>query len=392
VGVCNAHSMPHDVGPLVPADETLTHQIIDTFATVAQSDPSWTEKVWAVAHARDGSLQVVFGIGKYTNRGVFDGAGGVARGTDQWTVRGSRRLSSDPGGTSVGPLHYEVVQPLNAVRCVLEPTAHAAIAFDVTWRGSHPVSMEQEWPDRSPDGYRVSHDVLRYHQVGTASGWVEVDGERTTIDSADWISVRDHSWGLRPGVGLPIPGLPRGQRQERYLMTWFPMLMERADGSTYSLFVFFEHKAGAGFESTRSQAEEQWDGGSRRFASVSQDLHFTDANRRMTGGTLTLHGSDGGVRPLHIQPVSDTGFHLGTGGYFGWKGRVLGQWAGDLVVDGEHVSGVDTPAVAREVHQLRDLLVRVEDPVGGGTGLGNLETMAIGAFPELGLTAEASFL
>jgi hypothetical protein len=50
--------------PLVPADETLTHQIADTFATVAQSDPSWTEKVWAIAHARDGSLQVVFGLGK----------------------------------------------------------------------------------------------------------------------------------------------------------------------------------------------------------------------------------------------------------------------------------------------------------------------------------------
>ena len=63
----------------------------------------WTEKVWAIAHARDGSLQVVFGIGKYTNRRVFDGAGGVARGTEQWTVRGSRRLAADPGGNVGGP-------------------------------------------------------------------------------------------------------------------------------------------------------------------------------------------------------------------------------------------------------------------------------------------------
>jgi hypothetical protein len=44
------------------------------------------------------------------------------------------------------------------------------------------------------------------------------------------------------------------------------------------------------------------------------------------------------------------------------------------------------------LHQLRDLLVRVEDPVGGGTGLGNAETFALGAFPERGLTAENSFL
>ena len=44
------------LGPLVPADETLHHQITDTFATVAQSDRSWTEKVCAMAALRDGSI------------------------------------------------------------------------------------------------------------------------------------------------------------------------------------------------------------------------------------------------------------------------------------------------------------------------------------------------
>ena len=74
--------------------------MISTFGAVAHSDLSCTEKVWVIAHARDGSLQVVFGIGKYINRGVLDGSGGVSRGTEQWTVRGSRRLSADPGSLS----------------------------------------------------------------------------------------------------------------------------------------------------------------------------------------------------------------------------------------------------------------------------------------------------
>jgi hypothetical protein len=65
-------------GDLVPEDELLTHQIVDTFATVSQSDPSWTEKIWTIAHARDNSLQLVLGVGKYTNRGVFDGAAACA--------------------------------------------------------------------------------------------------------------------------------------------------------------------------------------------------------------------------------------------------------------------------------------------------------------------------
>ena len=65
---------------------------------------------------------------------------------------------------------------------------------------------------------------------------------------------------------------------------------------------------------------------------------------------------------------------------------------GDLRVEGYHVTDCDTAENARKLHQLRDLLVRVEDPVGGGSGLGNAETFALGEFPERGLTAEKSFL
>ena len=46
-------------------------------------------------------------------------------------------------------------------------------------RGDFAAALEDPWPDRSPDGYRVTHNVLRYHQIGVASGWVDVEGERT---------------------------------------------------------------------------------------------------------------------------------------------------------------------------------------------------------------------
>ena len=59
--------MTNPLGPLGPADERFDHQIPDTFATVATSDPSWTEKVCAMAAKRDGSLQLGFGMGKYLN-------------------------------------------------------------------------------------------------------------------------------------------------------------------------------------------------------------------------------------------------------------------------------------------------------------------------------------
>jgi len=85
--------MANPLGPLGAADERFDHQIADTFATVGVSDPSWTEKVCAMAARRDGSLQLGFGMGKYTNRNVLDGYAGMSRGAEQITVRGSRRLS-----------------------------------------------------------------------------------------------------------------------------------------------------------------------------------------------------------------------------------------------------------------------------------------------------------
>src|SRR3954447_1691542 len=101
--------MASEDGPIVAADEAFTHQIVETHARVAQADRSWTEKVCAMAGARDGSLSLGFGLGKYTNRNVLDGYAGVSRGVEQWTVRASRRLSDDPDRTGSGPLHYDVL-------------------------------------------------------------------------------------------------------------------------------------------------------------------------------------------------------------------------------------------------------------------------------------------
>jgi len=49
-----------DIGALRRADEGLNHQIADTFATVAESDHAWTEKIWGSLARIDGTLQVDF--------------------------------------------------------------------------------------------------------------------------------------------------------------------------------------------------------------------------------------------------------------------------------------------------------------------------------------------
>ena len=61
-------------------------------------------------------------------------------------------------------------------------------------------------------------------------------------------------------------------------------------------------------------------------------------------------------------------------------------------MDGEYFADCSDPAVARRVHQHRDCVIRVEDPVGGGVGIGNLQSIVMGPDDAMGLTADASFL
>ena len=383
------------LGPLVAADETLHHQITDTFATVGQSDRSWTEKVCAMAAPADGSVQLAFGLGRYPNRGVVDGYAGVSRGTEQWTVRASRRLASDVEGTTVGPIRYEVVEPLRVVRFSLEPNDVQPISFSWTFTGAVPPALEQREQHRSRDGLRLDADIVRYHHIGTAEGWLELDGTRYELDGDTAVSTRDHSWGVRYMVGAPVadvedPARPPGVST---VVIWSPLLCRRPDGNRYGIHLYYQRHGFGGWQRLELQGGiEHADGRREPFAALVVEPEVRDDNRRLTAARLRATMADGSDRPLTVTALGDTGFHLGAGLYFGFDGHWHGQWRGDLHVDGEHVADCADPATARRLHQMRDNLVRVEDPVGGGTGVGNMQTIFAGPHPDLGLTEEASFL
>jgi hypothetical protein len=383
------------LGPLVAADETLHHQITDTFATVGQSDRSWTEKVCAMAAPADGSVQLAFGLGRYPNRGVLDGYAGVSRGSEQWTVRASRRLASDLEGTAVGPIRYEVIEPLRVVRFSLEPNDVQPISFCWTFTGALPPALEQREQHRSRDGLRLDADIVRYHHIGTAEGWLQLDGIRYDVDGDTAVSTRDHSWGVRYMVGAPVadvegPARPPGVST---IVIWSPILCRRPDGSRYGIHLYYQRHGFGGWQRVELQGGiEHPDGRREPFAALVVEPEVRDDNRRLTAATLRATMADGSDRPLTVTALGDTGFHLGAGLYFGFDGHWHGQWRGDLHVDGEHVADCADPAVARRLHQMRDNLVRVEDPVGNGTGVGNMQTIFAGPHRDLGLTEEASFL
>jgi hypothetical protein len=349
-----------------------------------------------MAAARDGSLQVGFGIGKYTNRNVFDGYASVSRGREQWTVRASRRLSDDPDLLAVGPLSYSVLVPYRRVVFACAANDEVPVAFEWVFESAVPAQLEDRDRSRSRRGYRLDSDLLRYHQVGVASGWVEVEGERVGIEPVSWFSTRDHSWGVRHDVGLsptdiePSGGLVPGVA---FRFSWSPMLLERPDGSRYAVHHQHRQLRAFGYEEQRMEGTvEEPDGSVHHAASLRSELTFDPSNRRVLGGTIVMIMEDGSERPLTVRALGDTGVHLGLGLYMGLDGHHHGEWRGPRHVEGEYVADCTDPDVARRIHQIRDAVVAVDDPVGGGTGWANLQTTVAGSWPELGLDEDSSFV
>lgn len=378
--------MTGSLGPLVAADEGFNHQIVETHATVLHTDPAWTEKVWGSVCSPDGALAVSFGFGKYVNRNVVDGFGGVSRGVQQWSVRASRALSSNVDTVDVGPLRYEVIEPLRAVRVILEANAIQPIAFDLLLTGLTPCIAEEREDRRTLTGYRRSADQIRFHQIGTASGWVEVEGQRVAVQ--DWMMARDRSWGVRPTVGGPLPGLqpdPMDSHPPRVLAVWSPVLF----GTGAEAYGFMQYQLlyeGEGWRHERIQGGFEYPDGRRLpIARIEPRLRFDPANLRLLEAEFALVMPDGSRRELSARPLQGTGFHLGAGLYLGFDGHYHGEWRGALHLDGEYFDDCSTAANATRLNQFRDCLMAFHDSATGVTGTGICQTWVQGRWPDMGL-------
>jgi len=382
-----------DIGRLLGADEGLHHQIVDTFATISESDHAWTEKIWVSIAAPDGSVQADFGLGKYQNRGILDGFGGVSRGREQWTVRGSRELRSAPEETAVGPIVYEVVDPLRSVRVRLDPNDVQPISFDLVLTAVTPPFFEDRNITRNRRSDRVDVNVIRYHQGGWATGTIVIDGQAHHLDG-EAFGMRDHSWGVRHGIGIQPPDLIGSSRSgeragerptgaPRGRMVWSPCFFRRPDGSYYEYALFV---TGGVWDYTSAYVNEA-DGRQARVRSTDVRLEYDSRTRLVTGGELVLVMEDGVERLIEVEVLGQSGFFLKTANYGEWNGQIQGSWISALHLDGEHLADCwDDENLAR-LGQFRDTPVRVRE--GDAVGYGVLESIIGGEWPELGLTAES---
>jgi hypothetical protein len=279
------------------------------------------------------------------------------------------------------------VEPLKAVRFRLDANDAQPLAFDWLFEGIVPPFTEER--THLLRDYRVMSELVRYHQIGTASGWIELDGTRYTMTPDTWTSTRDHSWGVRYDVGIPPTdlepneGIPAGAG---FMMIWCPLRMSRSDGSQYGMHLHFTWFAMPGFAQKMVSSRIEFDNGAQQaITELVPRLQFHPRNRRLLGGEIDCTLADGSQRTLTLEVLSDTGIQLGAGLYFGFDGNHHGQWRGELHVEGERIADCSTPEQARRLHQIRDTVVRVTDTTAGAVGIGNCQPIAYGPWPDLGL-------
>jgi hypothetical protein len=384
-----------DIGQLIALDEHLNHQIADTFASTASSELSWTEKIWSAIVRKDGTMGIDFGLGRYHNRGVMDGWAAVARGRSQWTVRASRELRDDPMITEVGPLTYEIIEPLHKVRYALAKTDIQPIAYDITFTSEMPPFFEDRHKQREIDGFRIGSDVIRYHQIGTPSGWVEIEGERFEVRPEEWTEYRDHSWGTRLDVGAHNsdlrPSADFGDAkfgEGEFELIWSPFMLVSPNGEKIAYHLYYQTKQGRIFYS--SGYRNHPDGTQEKIARVRPEFRYDDRTRRLLGGRLHFDMLQGGTRTIEVEVAGEAAVHLGPGLYLGFDGKKHGSWKGALELDGEKFEDtLDVPTL-RRIRQLRDCPITVRE--GDAVGHGIIETIIHGEYPEIGLTAANSLI
>lgn len=132
--------MSGSIGPLLDADEHFNHQIVETFASVLQSDYSWTEKVCGIADSRPHLLKAraIGDTGFHLGAGLYRGFDGKYHGS----YRGRLAVEGEYIADCSTP---EAVARLNQFRdclIVVEDTETGATGW-----GNCQTYVTGQWPE-----------------------------------------------------------------------------------------------------------------------------------------------------------------------------------------------------------------------------------------------------
>lgn len=367
---------------LTAMDDTLWHQIPSTFDHVGTSDPRFFDRHWFAFYAPDGSGAAQVTMGVYRNMNVLDGAAVVINDGRQYNARASQSLGRE-FHTRCGPIAIEMVTPLEAFRLDIDAGAH--LRGEIHWRAIVPPHEEQ--PHFRRQRARVVEDYQRFDQIGRANGWLETGGTRIAVK--DWWACRDHSWGVRPRMGIrePVTGEEEGLDARGFTLAFL----------FFSTEVYAGHVQLNGREGepryTTGMIREIVSGREWAVEDLELEVQLHDGTRRFRHASLRAQLDDGTVLRLDAAAIGAAIAMQGlgySGGYDDHKG--LGVWRGEQVVE---LDQWDVSAPARidygngksseHWHRIQPVAVTAthDDRVSHGTG--SMTLVLSGRIASLGL-------
>ena len=369
---------------LTKLDDTLWHQLPTTFDHVWTSDPRFFDRYWFAIHSPDGRMAIQITMGAYRNMNVLDAGAVMIIDGKQYNLRVSRSLDGS-AETECGPIRITAEKPLERFEIAIAAGTHDLSGL-IRWRCVEPAREENPHFNRLQG--RTVEDYRRFDQIGLASGWMEIAGRRVEI--ADWWSCRDHSWGVRRGMGVPEPvtGPKVALAEKGHVMSFLffstdsmsghLLFMQRGADEPYTTGVVTERASEAVHVAEKIALSVELHPGTRRFRVAQVRATFDD------GKLLLL---DVAARGASIA-MQGLGY---SGGYD--DGRGLGAWRGvqhleSDVWDVSHPSRVVYPDGSQKEHWHRIQPVAIEADVGGtaSRGAGSM-TLTIAGRPPAWLEA-----
>jgi hypothetical protein len=350
---------------LTAQDDHIGHQLPTTFDHVGTSDPAWMERLWYTGHPKSGDVIFDIGLGYHPNRNVMDAFAGVTSGTAQFNFRASRRLRPNPLDTGIGPLRIEVLEGLRRHRLHLEPN-HSGFAFDLEFIGT--MNPHEEEPHFRRRNGRVTEQMARGQQLGAYRGWIELDGVRRSVEPAEWLGQRDHSWGVRAEMRTDETHPP---------VTFYPPFFyawTTVQFSNRGLHVFFKERAPGDFiylsgEEVAALGTKPSPG--KRMLGVSHEVEWAGDPHGQTvrSASFDVQFEDGSRRQLSILALPARYFLKG-GLYGGLHGWFHGDDKGKLYFEHERWDLTD-PLIRKLARTLCDHVIEVKD--GDEVGYGIME-------------------
>ncbi|MEZ5165006.1 MAG: hypothetical protein R2695_00445 [Acidimicrobiales bacterium] len=180
--------------PYSAADERFSHQYSRPFDEVHLPDGSWSDRCYFFAHSPDGDLLVTNGYGNNPNQRRAHGYGKVARadGRPLGPIRCTGCVGADRDDLQAGPMRWTCVEPLKHWHLEL-PANGSGVAWDMHYEPRAPM-WELLPMSLELDG-RTILDMYHMKESGIWRGWVDIDGERVSVDG--WPGGRDRTFGVR---------------------------------------------------------------------------------------------------------------------------------------------------------------------------------------------------